>query len=100
MFHKARFLLPALLGVAAIAAALSFSSGPAEAGRKSCLYQAYDRFAKRTVHQIKGHATAVKQSWACNRARRRCLRDLRKAWDRGMAQRAGCVRFVGRVPQL
>jgi hypothetical protein len=100
MINSTKSFLTALVGIAVVGAALSYNPAPAEAGRKSCLYQAYDRFAKRTVHQIKGHATAARQSWACNRARRRCLRDLRKAWDRGMAQRAGCVRFVGRVPQL
>jgi hypothetical protein len=100
MINSTKILLTALVGIAVIGAALGYNAAPAEAGRKSCLYQAFDRFANRTVNQISGHATAAKQSWACNRARRRCLRELRKAWDRGMAQRAGCVRFVGRVPQL
>ena len=89
-----------LAGLAVMGTTLAFSAGPAEAGRKSCTYQAYDRFANRTVHQIKGEGRAAKKSWACNRARRKCQRALRKAWDRGLAQRAGCVRFEGRVPQI
>ena len=99
MFKSTNFIASAL-AIAVVGIALSYSAGPAEAGRKSCLYQAFDRFANRTVHQIKGHGKAAKKSWACNRARRKCQRALRKAWDRGLAQRAGCVQFEGRVPQL
>lgn len=98
MIKSTKSFLTALVGIAVVGAALSYNPAPAQAA--TCLYQAFDRFANRTVHQIKGEGRAARTSRACKRARRRCLRALRKAWDRGMAQRAGCVRFVGRVPQL
>jgi hypothetical protein len=65
-----------MLGATAVALALGASlmlSQPA-AARDYCEYRALDSFGKVVAS---GHGSAVKMSWACNRAERRCKRNLK-----------------------
>jgi hypothetical protein len=63
------------------------------ANAKSCWFQGFNPFSKDISEKIKGHGYAMKQSNACNRAKRECLRKLRKAWKEGKAQQYGCIRI-------
>ena len=63
-------------GAAAITLALGATlmlSQPA-AARAYCEYRALDTYGKVVAS---GYGSAVKMSWACNRAARRCKRDLK-----------------------
>lgn len=40
-----------------------------------------------------GWATAIKMSWACDRARRRCNRELERKRRQGRAGRGSCRRM-------
>jgi hypothetical protein len=60
---------------------------------KSCWFQGFNPFSKDISEKIKGHGYAIKQSNACNRAKRECLRKLRKAWKKGKAQQYACIRI-------
>jgi hypothetical protein len=70
----------ALLGFAALA----MTTTPAHA-RKSCYFIAHHPATGQMIAD--GYGTAVKKKWACNRAERRCKRELkrkkRKGLDRG-----------------
>ena len=82
-----------MLGAAAIAAisgANLMASQPAEA-RPSCLYYAVDASGKVMAD---GHAWAAKKSWACNRAERRCKRELERKRRQGKAGRGSCRRIT------
>ena len=82
MSNQTRLRVGAMAVVTLIA--LNLAAAPqAEAGRKECLYKGFDPFANMWVSYIEGHAKAVKKSWACNRAYRRCLSRLnhvRRDW--------------------
>ena len=80
------------LGAAAFLgfAALAVTTTPAHA-RKDCYFIAHD---PATGHKIAdGYGTAVKKKWACNRAERRCKRELKRRKRQGLnrgAQAASC----------
>ena len=80
------------LGAAGIASMLSTNfmlSQPVEA-RSACMYVARD-LGGRIIAD--GDAWAAKKSWACNRARRRCSRELNRKRRQGKrSTRDGCVR--------
>ena len=99
-FNSPTKLLMTLAAMSTFIVSVAISAQPAEAGRKSCVYRGYDRFTKLVAAGVSGHAKAAKKKWACNRAKRKCLRSLRKAWKHGGAQRASCVRFENRLPVL
>lgn len=65
-------------------------SAPAEA-RPSCYYIARDPLGSMMAD---GHAWAAKKSWACNRAERRCNRELERKRRHGKAGRGSCVRVT------
>lgn len=83
-----RMLVLAGAGVATVLSANLMTSQPAEA-RSSCYYVARDPHGNRMAS---GHATASRRSWACNRARRRCNRELDRKRRQGRAGRGSCVR--------
>ena len=51
-------------------------SAPAEAGRKRCVFMAHNPWNGHMVAD--GWAKAARSSWACNRAKRRCKRELNR----------------------
>ncbi len=68
------------------------SSNPAEAGRKRCVYMAHN---PSTGHMIAdGWAKAFKKSNACNRARRRCNRELNRKRRQGKVGRGVVCRRI------
>jgi hypothetical protein len=67
---------------------------PADA--KDCWYQGFNPFTKAISSDIKGHGVGTAKG-ACRRAKRKCLRKLRKAWAKGKAQQFGC-RKIGDTP--
>jgi len=80
-----------MLGAAAIASMVGTNlilSQPAEA-RPACMYIARDPLGNIMAD---GHAWAAKKSWACNRAQRRCNRELERKRRQGKAGRGSCVR--------
>jgi hypothetical protein len=58
-----------------------------------CWYQGFNPWTHDISSDIKGRGYAIKQSNACNQAKRECLRKLRKAWKKGKAQQYGCRRI-------
>lgn len=78
-----------IAGVASILGASLMMGQPAEA-RPYCYYVARDPGGKIMAD---GYAWAAKQSWACNRARRRCNRELERKRRHGKAGRGSCVRI-------
>jgi hypothetical protein len=82
-----------MLGAATIASLVASNmmmSQPAEA-RSACYYIAHDPGGRMMAN---GHATAAKKSWACNRAERRCNRELERKRRQGKAGRGSCVRVT------
>jgi uncharacterized low-complexity protein len=82
-----------MLGAATIASLVASNmmmSQPAEA-RAKCYYIAWDPSGKMMAD---GHASAVKKSWACNRAERRCNRELERKRRQGKAGRGSCQRVT------
>lgn len=77
-------------GLASIFGANLLTSQPAEA-RPSCYYIAWDPSGKAMAD---GHAWAAKKSWACNRAERRCNRELERKRRQGKAGRGSCRRVT------
>lgn len=75
-------------GIASIMAASLLLSQPA-AARPACMYIARDPSGKIMAD---GHAWAAKKSWACNRAERRCNRELNRKRRQGKAGRGRCLR--------
>jgi hypothetical protein len=59
--------------------------------RPSCYYMARDPLGNMMAD---GHAWALKKSWACNRAERRCKRELERKRRQGKAGRGSCVRIT------
>ena len=81
-----------MLGTAAACAAILVTAGmtrPAEAAQ--CTFAAFSPLQGKFHSSIEGHAFAVKKKNACKRAKRRCIRKLRRAWDKGQAQSFGCI---------
>lgn len=82
-----------ILGAAGLASLISvnvMSSHPVEA-RPACLYYARDPLGNIMAD---GHAWAAKKSWACNRAERRCKRELERKRRHGKAGRGSCQRVT------
>ena len=73
-------------GLASIVTASLLMSQPVEA-RPACMYIARDPSGKTMAD---GHAWAAKKSWACNRAKRRCNRELNRKRRQGKAGRGSC----------
>jgi len=76
-------------GIVSILGANFTASQPAEA-RPACMYIARDAAGN---FMAQGNAWAMKKSWACNRARRRCNRELERKRRHGKAGRGQCVRI-------
>jgi len=81
---KHRYALP-ILSLALASAFLVVNVDSAEAGRKRCVYMAHHDADGRMIAD--GWAKAYKRSWACNRARRRCNRELERKRQRGEVPR-------------
>jgi hypothetical protein len=64
----------------------------AEAKRRVCEFAAF-QFTPTHDRLFHKTAKAIKKSWACNRARRRCNRKLERMRRRGEIGRAACVRW-------
>ena len=82
-----------MLGAAALSAIVGsnlMTSQPAEA-RPACYYIARDALGNMMAD---GHAWAAKKSWACNRAERRCNRELERKRRQGKAGRGSCMRVT------
>lgn len=82
-----------MLGAAAVASLVGTNlmmSQPAEA-RPACYYIARDPSGNMMAD---GHAWAAKKSWACNRAERRCNRELERKRRHGKAGRGSCRRVT------
>ncbi len=82
-----------MLGAAALASLVGSNlimSQPAEA-RPACYYIARDPGGNMMAD---GHAWAAKKSWACNRAERRCNRELERKRRQGKAGRGSCMRVT------
>jgi hypothetical protein len=82
-----------MLGAAAIASIACTNlilSQPAEA-RPACMYIARDPLGNIMAD---GHAWAAKKSWACNRAERRCNRELERKRRQGKGGRGSCRRVT------
>lgn len=84
---------PLALGAIALAAIVaSFAAAPpAEAGMKRCVYMAHDGSGHMMAD---GWAHALKESRACNRAERRCNRELERKRRQGKAGRGACRRIT------
>jgi hypothetical protein len=66
------------------------------AAAKDCWYQAVNPFTHEISSDIKGHGVGTEKG-ACRRAKRKCLRKLRHAWNKGKAQQFACRR-IGDTP--
>ena len=77
-------------GLASLFTATMITSQPAEA-RPSCYYVAWNPQGQAMAN---GLASAAKQSWACNRAERRCIRELERKRRQGKAGRGYCQRVT------
>ena len=64
----------------------------AQAKRKRCVYSAH-QFTPTDKGLFTEYGRAVKMSWACNRARRRCNRKLDRWRRQGKVGRARCIRL-------
>lgn len=74
------------------AAALLFAAGmTSPAAAAQCTFTAFSPLQGKFHSSIEGHAFAVKKKNACKRAKRRCIRKLRRAWNNGQAQSFGCI---------
>jgi len=85
-----RTLMLATAGVASLISVNVMTAQPVEA-RPSCLYYARDPMGNIMAD---GHAWAIKKSWACNRAERRCKRELERKRRHGKAGRGSCRRVT------
>lgn len=85
-----------LSAVAVIGAtSLISASTPAEAGRKRCVFMAHN---PTTGHMIAdGWAKAFKKSKACDRARRRCNRELNRKRRKGKVGRGVICRRISNL---
>ena len=83
---------------AALAVLLALAGGssllPTTAhARAECLYKGFSPFKNKFINTVEGHATAAKKSWACNRARNKCLDKLRYDWKIGINKDVRCQRM-------
>jgi hypothetical protein len=85
---KWRILALGALANASILGANFAATQPAEA-RPACMYIARDPAGNIMAD---GNAWAMKKSWACNRAERRCNRELERKRRHGKAGRGRCNR--------
>ncbi len=84
-----------VVGIAAALAAIVLSTGTIRSADAAwCGFQAHSPLLGKFHSSIKGEAHAVKKSRACKRAKRRCIRKLRRAWSKGQAQTFGCIKLV------
>lgn len=83
-----RLIMLGVLGLASALGANVLASSPAEA-RPACMYIARDPAGNIMAD---GYAWAMKKSWACNRAERRCNRELERKRRHGKAGRGRCTR--------
>jgi hypothetical protein len=84
-------MLGKILPVAAAAVLLTAPmTTPANAGK--CWYAAVNPFSQKVSNDITGIGRGVWLSNACERAKSKCLRKLRKAWNKGKAQQFACVK--------
>jgi hypothetical protein len=88
MFYRTMILGAA--AIASIAGTNLMLSQPAEA-RPACYYIARDPLGNIMAD---GHAWAAKKKWACNRAERRCKRELERKRRHGKAGRGSCQRVT------
>jgi hypothetical protein len=84
-----RILALAGAGVATVLSTSLVTSQLAEA-RSRCVYMAHDPQGRMMAD---GWATASKMSRACDRARRRCNRELERKRRQGRAGRGSCRRI-------
>jgi hypothetical protein len=78
--------------IALTSIAMAFATaGGAEAARKRCVFMAHDASGHMMAD---GWAKAIKKSWACNRAERRCNRELDRKRRQGKAGRGACRRIT------
>ena len=80
----------------AVAISLLWASG-AEAKWLKCTYIAHNWAG---YPMAVGTGSALKKSWACNRARRRCNRQLEWKRRRGQAGRGSCGRIESEAPPV
>lgn len=80
-----------IAGWAAAAALLFAAATTHPAAAAQCTFTAFSPLQGKFHSSIEGHAFAVKKKNACKRAKRRCIRKLRRAWNDGRAQGFGCV---------
>lgn len=85
-----RMITLAAAGIAPVFCTSLLLSQPAEA-RPSCMYIARDPAGNIMAD---GDAWAMKKKWACNRARRRCNRELERKRRHGKAGRGSCQRVT------
>jgi hypothetical protein len=83
-----RTLILGAVGMASVLGTGLVMSEPASA-RPACMYIARDPMGNIMAD---GHAWAIKKSWACNRAQRRCNRELERKRRQGKAGRGHCAR--------
>jgi hypothetical protein len=76
-----------LLFAPGFAAVLLTASMTTPAVAKQCLFVAINQ------PDIRGVGNGLSQRAACRRAERRCLGNLRRAWQKGKAQQLGCKRI-------
>ena len=80
---------------AAIAVAGFLAVGvPTVANAASCHFYAFNPWTKASSWSIHGSAYGVKKSRVCKRAKRRCLKRLRRAWNKGEFQSYRCEKMV------
>lgn len=85
--------LPNMLTVLAVLFGLNVAAvEEAQAKRKRCTYGAH-QFTPTDKFLFTERGSAVKQSWACNRARRQCNRRLERMRRQGKVGRARCERL-------
>ncbi len=61
---------------------LTMLAVPAHAHQSACVFTAREPFSGKIVAE--GSAFAAKQKWACNRAERRCKRELKRKKRKGL----------------
>ncbi len=88
---RTRAVLAASAAALTIATGLGLASSAAHA-RAECYYKGFDTFKNFPDYHIDGYATAAKKSWACNKAKNRCLNELRRAWKKGYGKHVRCQR--------
>lgn len=81
-----------LLAAAALSALLLVPLGTAPAHAMWCTYSGHNPFTGQWDDSISGTAVGISEKRVCKRAKKRCVRDLRRAWNKGRANGFGCKR--------